>query len=458
MRESQVMHSISSDVKKNSMAAFCGPRLRTLRFSGATVAYMAGALALGFFVPQVNRWVFPAWASPVDKSTMTAILSAIASGMITLSGLVFSLVFVLVQFGSATYSPRITRIFAHSRVLHNSLGVFTGTFLYSLMALRTIGMEQTERVSAFTIWVAFVWLLASVLVLAGLVRIFANMTVTNVFAALGKVGRISIERVYKNQSPSRANPASGKGAAFSNSGGTVRRILYEGPAAYVTGYDEAFLIQIARNANATIYMPYAVGDAIKDGAAISLVRETGLAVSEARVYGCIEWDRERMFRNDPKYAMRLLVDTAIRALSPAVNDPTTAVQALDHIESLLRRLGNVNLHIGELTDRDGVVRVVINSALWEDYLQLGLSEIMQYGATSVQVERRLEALLIFLSQALPPDRAEAVERFREQRKSVSTKSFSDATFLRMADTPDREGIGSGNDGLVKLAQLWEKGT
>ena len=92
---------------------------------------------------------------------------------------------------------------------------------------------------------------------------------------------------------------------------------------------------------------------------------------------------ERTFEQDPKYAIRLLVDIAIKALSPAINDPTTAVQALDQIEDLLLRLGRRRLEIGEFRDRDGQLRLVVPSPTWEDFLRLAFDEIRYCGARSV---------------------------------------------------------------------------
>src|SRR4029077_4464554 len=93
----------------------------------------------------------------------------------------------------------------------------------------------------------------------------------------------------------------------------------------------------------------------------------------------------RTFEQDPKYAIRLLVDIAIRALSPAINDPTTAVQALDQIEDLLRRLGRRQLDAGYARDATGSIRVIFPVPTWQDYLALSFDEIRQFGATSVQV-------------------------------------------------------------------------
>lgn len=154
-----------------------------------TWVYVGLALGLGYIAPQINEWFFPWLVSPLDKSSISTILSAIASGMITLTGIVFSLVFVIVQFSSSTYSPRINRIFAHVRSLRHSLGIFTGTFLYSLMALRTIGFEQAETVSAFTVWLGFAWLLASIVILANLVRVFTTLTIGNVLFTLSRAGQ-----------------------------------------------------------------------------------------------------------------------------------------------------------------------------------------------------------------------------------------------------------------------------
>lgn len=314
-------------------------------FGIITWVYIGIALILGFVVPQINQWFFSQWESPINTATLATILASIASGMITLSGLVFSLVFVMVQFGSSTYSPRITRVFAHAYVLRHSLGIFTGTFLYSLMALRMIGMEQTEKASFFTVWIAFIWLLASVGILARLIRVFTTMTITNILAALGKIGLQSISRVY-TCTFSVENKSSNAIETFfikKNSGKTIQKIVYKGEVKYVNGYDRLSLVSLAYKTKTVIYLPYAIGDSLKDAAPIALILGNSPFIHDSELYELILLERERMFVNDPKFVFRLLVDTAIRALSPAINDPTTAVQTLDHIETLLRRLANAYL-------------------------------------------------------------------------------------------------------------------
>jgi uncharacterized membrane protein len=319
------------------------------------------------------------------------------------------------------------------------------------MAMRTIGMDGVREVSGLAVWLAMAWLLGSISVLARLIAVFGTMTVTNILAALSGVGRASVERVYGARRGAPALAREQGDAApqkLDIAGEAVQRVIYDGAPGYITGYHIRALTKLARQSDVIIYLPYSIGDALKDGAAIAVVRGNAPAVSESRLYAGISLGGERTFREDPKYSLRLLVDTAIRALSPAVSDPTTAVQALDHIEALLWRIANSNLDIGKVRDDTGALRVVFAAPDWENYLQLGLSEIMQYGAASIQVERRIEALLRFLRQATPPERTAALDQFARHRRELSSSAFDDATFRAWADIPDREGIGGGADGLV----------
>lgn len=410
----------------------------------STWAYIIVALSLGLTIPSIEKALPPTWVSPLSKSTIEAILGAVAGGMITLSGLVFSLFFVLVQFGSATYGPRIISVLAGSYTLRHSLGIFTGTFLFAIMALRDVGMRQSQTVSDVPVWIASVWLLGSVVVLAKLIRVFASMTINNMLPALGRIAQRSISRNYGAYSPG------GKNAGKENllitrerQGFSLQPVIYEGEPAYVTRINSPFLISLGRKSNSVIVIPYAVGDLVKIGSPLALISGKNPAIKESVIFDAVELGHERGLMYDPKFSFRLLVDLGIRALSPGINDPTTAVQALDQIEPLLQRIGNSNLDVGEFRDSDGEIRLVVKTPTWEDYLQLGLCEIMQYGATSIQVERRLEALLSYLLQSVPSDRAVVVRKFLEQRRSVASVSFTDETFRKWAEIADREGIGSG---------------
>ena len=428
------------------MASIAKTHIRSSSLSSATWIYIAFALVLGFIVPSIEKLLPPTWVSPMEKSTIQSILGAIAAGMITLTGLVFSLFFVLVQFGSATYSPRIVTIFANSYTLRHSLGIFTGTFLFALMALRNIGISKSPNVSDLPVWISFIWLLASIVVLARLIRVFASMTITNMLPALGRIGQSSISRNYGVYSTDKKTATTENLLSTrEHQGFSTKQIIYNGEPGYITKINSSLLLSFALQSDSVISIPYTIGDAVKVGFPLALISTKMSAIEESSLSNSIELGHERALLSDPKYPFRLLVDLGIRALSPGINDPTTAVQALDQIEPLLQRIGNSNLDVGEIRDQQGVIRLIFKTPSWDDYLQLGLGEILHYGANSIQVERRLQALLIHLQQSVPPDRAEIVRQFLEQRHSVAAASFSNATFRRWADTADREGIGSGID-------------
>src|SRR5947209_19145536 len=123
---------------------------------------------------------------------------------------------------------------------------------------------------------------------------------------------------------------------------------------------------------------------------------------------------ERTIEQDPGFAIRIMVDIAIKALSAAINDPTTAVQAMDHLEDTLLFLGKTDLeHRVQYRDRDGRLRLVMPVASWSDFLSQAVTEIREYGASSVQVMRRLRAMLDVLhAEVRPPYRAAGDEERR----------------------------------------------
>jgi len=151
---------------------------------------------------------------------------------------------------------------------------------------------------------------------------------------------------------------------------------------------------------------------------------------------------ERTFQQDPKYAIRLLVDIAIKALSPAINDPTTAVQALDQIEDLLIRLGRRRLEIGSFCDAAGNLRLLIGFPTWDDFLSLAFDEIRFYGATSIQVMRRMKALVNELISILPEERQPALRHWQERLQFTVERSFADQPDKLEASAEDRQGLGS----------------
>ncbi len=169
--------------------------------------------------------------------------------------------------------------------------------------------------------------------------------------------------------------------------------------------------------------------------------------------GLFALGRERTIEQDPAFALRILVDIAIKALSPAINDPTTAVQVLDHIEAFVEVVARTDLHGWyALSDRDGVVRVVIPGRGWAEYLELAVTEIRDYGATSTQVCRRLRALLDGLLATVSPDRQPAVRDELCRLDAAVEAAFADPAARSQARGSDRQGIGGSRPGQQTTGQ------
>lgn len=166
----------------------------------------------------------------------------------------------------------------------------------------------------------------------------------------------------------------------------------------------------------------------------------GRTVPPRRLLALIELGLERETRVDPKYALRLLVDVALRALSDT-NDQTTVVQALDQIEALLIKLGNLELNVGRVRDSAGELRLVYDATTWEEYLELALAEVQHYGATSLQTGRRLAALLAFLREHVPAPRRVAVDLLAQQHVAVVAEALHGQALIVVQRGGDRQGLG-----------------
>jgi uncharacterized membrane protein len=394
------------------------------------------ALALGYFVPHIRERLLPWLGTDMGRDQLIAFLTSLATGMMTFTGVVLSLLFLLLELGTSGYTPRIVSSWVKDPRIANATGVFTGTFVYALMALRAIGLVQGSRSCALTIYVAFAWLLASLWMLTRLVTVFAEHDHTHVLRLLGQQGSEAIDRTYATTREARGGQA--VAALPEEWRDAVQVVHHHGPPLYIVQIQVDRLVRLARDCGAVIRVPFAQGDSVSDGAALALVY--GCAVPLRRVLAAIELGLERNIRVDPKYALRLLVDVALRGLSDSANDPTTAVQALDQIEPLLIKLGNLELDVGHARDRDGELRVVYDATTWEEYLELALLEIQYYGATSLQTERRLAALLASLRDRVPPARRAAVELLAEQHVSVVAKALDGPPSI-VAARSDRQGLG-----------------
>jgi len=400
------------------------------------LTYAAGALIVGFTVPRLADNVLPGFVSTISISAAIGIYSAVASGMIALTGIVFSLTFVMVQFSATAYSPRLVLWIARDPIMSHALGVFTATFLYAIAALAWVDRSGSGRVPlAGTVFVT-VLLVVSVLMFIILIDRVGMLQVSRMLTFTADQGRETIEDLY----PPLDTPAR------QNSSGVPRSpcfqtLLHRGRPSIIQRVDIPVFVELARRHTCTIELVGSVGDAALEATPLIRVLGPGTPIPADSLRSAIKFGGERTFEQDPKYAIRLLVDIAIKALSPAINDPTTAVQTLDQIEDLLIRLGRRRLEIGSFYDTGGNLRLLMKFPSWDDFLRLALDEIRFYGAGSIQVMRRMKAVVNELMAVLPDERYPSLRQWQERLQSTIERSFTDRLDQLDASHEDRQGLG-----------------
>ena len=400
-------------------------------------AYALVAVAAGLVLPRFEAQLFPGWVSGLSTSASLAIFSTVGTGMIALTGIVFSLAFVMVQFSSTAYSPRLVLWVARDPVLWHAVGVFSATFLYAIGAMAWVERYETLGTPLISSWLVIALLVASVGMFIALIEKLSLLQVHRMLAFTADRGRRVIEETYPPIEVPAATPDPEEYQRLP----VTLTLVHQGPPRTVQALDLPELLDLASKAGAVVVVATSVGDTLVEGGVILRVHGGTSSIDEGALREALALGGERTFEQDPKYAIRLLVDIAIRALSPAINDPTTAVQALDQIEDLLLRLGRRRLAIGALRDKSGALRIVVPHPAWEDFLICAFDEIRFYGATSVQVMRRMKALAADLIRALPPERHESLRRYQQRLDATIAASFEDAEEKREASVEDRQGLG-----------------
>jgi uncharacterized membrane protein len=359
--------------------------------------------------------------------------------MIALTGIVFSLSFVMVQFSATAYSPRLVFLLARDPLTSHAFGIFAATTLYAIAALAFVDRNGSGKVPFVSAWVVIGLLLASFAVFIGLIHRIGRLQINRILIFTGDQGRKVITAVYPSaKSMGEAVAGSDEFRAMPR----TQTLVHYGRPGAIQAVDIQRLVNLAKASGAVIEMAVAVGDTVVELMPVLHVRGAQLTIAEKSLRNGIVIGNERTFEQDPKYAVRLLVDIAIRALSPAVNDPTTAVQALDQIEDLVLLLGQRQLEIGAFRDSDGKLRLVVPFPAWEELLRLAFAEICYYGANSVQVMRRMNALISDLIAVVPEDRRPGLSYWQERLKVTIERSFVDGEERMDASKEDRQGLGA----------------
>ncbi|PZT69017.1 hypothetical protein DN402_16935 [Streptomyces sp. SW4] len=406
-------------------------RARRTRSHGAALLLVAAGALLAWALPRWERHL-PATGLSFDASTAQATLAAIAGGMITLAGFVVTAITLVVQ-TVQSMSPRLVAALGHFSRYLVLFGLLIGTALFALVALSHVRGDSVPRVTV-TVAVGLV-LVDAVTVLYLLASLRHAVTGGGLARAVGERLRTVIDQAYPVGAAACAEPGEPSGGA---------PLVHDGPPAVIFAVDERRLTRLAARHNVRVRLLHGVGSFVGTGTPVVSVDAHGTVPARlgGRVSACVRHGPSRTVEQDPAYGFRLLADIAIRSLSPAVNDPTTAVQALDQIEDALLRLAGRPLGPAWLLDRAGRPRVRCPGPDWPEFVSLALDETLLYGSSNPQVVRRLRALLDRLLAEVPDGRRAPVGERRAALDRMAAAALTDPLLHRVASRADARGLGA----------------
>ncbi|MEV4680572.1 DUF2254 domain-containing protein [Streptomyces kurssanovii] len=369
-----------------------------------------------------------------SATTASGVLTAIVGAMVALLGFVVTIGVLVVQQATGTLSPRYMRLWYRDRLQKSVLATFTGTFAFAFSLLRSVESESVPDLGVTLAGVAVA--VSLVLLLVYLNRFTHSLRPVAIAELVEGMG----EAVFTSGAAA-IRGAAARGAGVVPSDGPVMRIRTERGGA-VQAFDVRGLVAEAARHDCVFVMTRLIGDFVPPGTVLVEVHGGTSRPDPARVSGLVALGAERTIEQDPAFALRVLVDIAIRALSPAVNDPTTAVQVVNYIERFLHTVGRTHLP-GRyvLADGHGDARLVLPGRSWDNYLELAVCEILHYGSSSVQICRRLRAMLDGLLDALPPQQHPAVRAQTLLLQESVEREFTDPARRAVARQADLQGIG-----------------
>ena len=343
------------------------------------------------------------WAYALGPNGSRAILSAIAGSMVTVATTAFSITIVALQLASSQFGPRLLRNFMQDTGNQIVLGTFISTFVYSLMVLRTInGVAENEFVPHIAVTCGIGLAIASIGVLIYFIHHAAtSIQVDHVISNVGRELDEAIDRLFPNKmgrgaSKCRREPmTSDIPANFERDACPIQAAR----SSYIQAIDTNQLLQTAKEGNLLLRLQQRPGDFVVKGSPLTLVypadavcKKLTEQINDAFVLGSQRTDQQ-----DIEFSINQLVEIAVRALSPGINDPFTAIRCIDQLSAALCHLAQKEIPSAYRYDDQDKLRVVAEPVTFVDMTDAAFNQIRQYGQTSVAVTMRLlEAIAVIV--------------------------------------------------------------
>jgi uncharacterized membrane protein len=356
------------------------------------------------------------------------ILGTVAASMVSLAALVLTITMVVVQLAMGQFSPRIVQRILQDKPSQLAIGVFVGTFAHAMLALREVQTEGQGVVPGVAVVVAFVLVIISIMVLVWYVNhIGRSLRVSALIELVGADTRKLLDTNY---------PDEGARPRFE------RPTLQAPRSGVVTRVNHSELVCIAEAGNCVLTLRPALGEFVPAGAPLFEIAGATDRINVSAALRSVELGLERTLDQDMAFGLRMLVDIAERSLSDGpFLDPTTAVQAIDRPHDCLRQLAPRPFPDGRHRDKNGVVRLLVPSMAWEDYVHLAFDEIRMAGAGSPQVARRLRAALEDLLTIARLERKACLQEQLDLLQSGVRDAITAASDRSSSSRRDTKGLG-----------------
>ena len=384
-------------------------------------------------------WI-PPW--PLSLSGTQTALQTIITLILSFIVFTFGSLLVAIQVASGQLTPRIiATTLLRDNVIRFAVGLFVFTLLF---AVGTVARIETT-VAHLIMWAAVALGLASLMVFLFLIDYAARLLrPVSILWRVGEEGLAVIDNVY----PKSIRDADKLHAQHRQLGAPDRIVSHRGSSAIVLAVNLEALVAEANRVDGVIEVVPRVGDFVAVGEPVFLLHGGSSAFDERKLRGSVAFGRERTIEQDSTFAFRVIVDIAIRALSKAINDPTTAVLAIDQLHRLLRNVGKRDLHDEQIMDEAKRLRIIFPTPNWDDFVQLACREIRFYGAENFQIARRLRAMIENLIANLPESRRPALRQELDLLDRTIERLYILPEDIALARISDTQGLG-GSSGTSK---------
>ena len=382
-------------------------------------------------------WTLLGFGAAGAKTLLDAFVTA------TLSFVVFTFgsLLVAIQVASAQMTPRIiATTLLRNDVVKYTVGLLIFTLMFALAAQNKMEMEVHQLVMFVATLLGIFSFAAFFYLIDYASRLLRPISI---LAHVGDDGIAVVESVYPN--PSAGPLCGGKGPEL---GVPDRVIWHKGISGIVLAVNLDVLLARAQSCDGLIEFVPQVGDFVSVDEPLFNLHGGARLIDDATLRASVAFGSERTIDQDPTFAFRIVVDIAIRALSPAINDPTTAVLAIDQLHRMLRAVGRRNLRTDEIRDGSGKLRLIFRTPNWEDFVHLAFSEIRSCGSNNLQIVRRLRAMIENLVPTLPADRQAALLTELSLLDREIARNFAYPEELALAHIADAQGLG-GHSGKIK---------